>query len=377
MDFNFTQALAQLPPGAPFRVANEARPPSSYLFNTLLPERNEWDYQAAVGNMIVRTTMAGLVGMDSPYPEGGIIEASDFSEATAKIAISVRLPERAIRRMQQILMHLMVNQQPTIPVIQTEALNFTNKLIVQPMLDTSEWLRGQALAFGKIDWTFNNKRLLVDYGFPANHVLPLRTLGSNEAYSGTASKFWDDVRAARRLLRRNVRAYIAHGDTIDDMRYNKANGFVVTGETQAMSGAITFRRWIPGITGTDFRQYSDDPEDVITIIRYNEEGEVFDLANPGKTLRIPFMPRGRILAVANNSGTDYTIGAGSTPPIELALGYTHIAPTVEGGGSPGRWADVGVDDDEPWAFRGRGATNLLPVIEAYDKVVVLLTELSD
>jgi hypothetical protein len=69
------------------------------------------------------------------------------------------------------------------------------------------------------------------------------------------------------------------------------------------------------------------------------------------------------------------MGSTIDPAADMALGYTHIAPTVEGNGLPGRWADLGTPDERPWELRGRGVSNVLPVIENPDKLVVLHTEM--
>ena len=87
------------------------------------------------------------------------------------------------------------------------------------------------------------------------------------------------------------------------------------------------------------------------------------------------MTVGKIVAVGNNSGTSYVVGAGATQPIENRLGYTHLGPTVEGGGTPGRWAEVYVPEAAPWSFAGRGAANILPVIEAPEKIVIMTTDM--
>jgi hypothetical protein len=364
MNFNLADAIRALGAMAAFLVANNARPPASYLFATLLPEVPRPDYQAKSGTMTVRALMAGLVGQDSPYPETGFIEVSTFDEATAKIANRSRIPEAALRQLQQLLMQMSFAGQPTNEFVQQEALNFLAKVIIQPHLDTMEWLRGQALATSAIDWTFNGKRLLVDYGVPTANKLTSRT--GNDAYGGSASKFWVDVRAIRRLLRGNVRALLVHPDTLDVIRYNAANSLTAVAEG---TGSVTFRR--VNAQG----QFTQDTGDTITLISYGLEGEIYDLANPGQTKKIPFLPTGKLLGVGNNAGTSYIVGAGSTAPPELALGYTHIGPSVEGGGRPGRWAELYTPQNEPWTFEGRGVTNGLPVLEAPDKVVIATTEM--
>src|SRR5574343_582056 len=221
MDLNFATALAALGANAAFRIANAARPSNAYLFATLLPEKPDYDYHVESGFMTVRTTMAGLVGMDSPYPPGGQVEVSAFSERTAKIANQVFLPEYTMRKLQAMLMQLQLSGQPTVSAIQTEALNFLNKVVIQAHMDTAEWLRAQALVTGAIAWTFNGKTLAVDYGIPGANKLTTRT--GEDAYHGNTSKFWTDVREAKRLLKYDVRACLAHPTTIDSILYNDYN----------------------------------------------------------------------------------------------------------------------------------------------------------
>lgn len=371
MFVNFAAVIAALGRNAAFRIANGARTPADYLFNTFLPERNVWSYHVASGNMTIRSTMAGLVGMDSAYPPGGMVDISSFLEQTAKIANEVSLTEQALRELQNFLQTLRISDQPTDVAARDTVLNFLDKVIVQPHLDTAEWLRGQALTFGAINWTFNNKSLVVNYGVPAANFLPTRDLASGTNYAGATSMFWDDIRSIRRALRRyGVRAILAHPDTIDEARYNPANNMVVVGEA---NNAITFRRVVPQ-TGN----FTLDAADVVTVVSYDLEAEVLNPADTSTTLRIPFMTRGKLVGIGNNRFTGFRVGMGSTddPNATNELGYTHIGPTVEGGGTPGRWAQLYTPEAAPWELRGRAAQNILPVIEAPDHIVVATTEMS-
>jgi hypothetical protein len=306
--------------------------------------------------------MAGLAGMDSPYPETGVVEISTFDENTAKIASTVRMTEAVMRQLQQMMMQLQLSGQPTNEVMAREALNFLDKVIVQGHLDTAEWLRGQALCTGMIDWTFNGKRLQVDYGIPTANKLTART--GNDGYGGSASKFWTDVRAIRRILK-DVRGILVHPDTLDMIRYNPANNLVAVSE---VNGAVTFRK----VNGQG--QFTQDTGDSVTLISYGLEGEVEDPANAGKSLKVPFMLRGTMVGLGNNTTNGYQVGAavgqGSTPAPQNTLGYTHLAPTVEGGGRPGRWADLYTPQNEPWQLVARGAQNIMPVVEAPEKIVI-------
>ena len=368
MNVNFTETVSALGNDAVFKIANAQRPPANYLFNTLLPEMAKPSYYVDSGTMTVRSTMAGLVGMDSPYPGGGMVETSTFLEQTAKIAIEVGLDERTLRAIQDLMKQVMLSGGNTKEALAQEALNFLDKVIVQAMMDRTEWLRGQALVHGAIDWTFNKKNLEVNYGIPTANILTSRT--GTAGYGGSASTFWTDVREAQRLLRYQVRTVIAHSDTINMILDNEVNGALVL--TQSLAGT-SIRRY-KDVSGNSVP--STDARDQLTLVAYDEEGEILDPSNPGSTITVPFMSTGKLLFVGMNNRSGYRVGQGSTddPTEDLALGYTHMAPTVEGG-APGRWAQLYTPEREPWSLRGRGAMNALPVIEAPQKIVIATTEM--
>lgn len=367
MEFNFAAALEDIGQAGLVQIANEARPPGVYLFNDILPERTMPVYHVENASMIVRPTMAGLVGMDSPYAGGAVMEMSSFMEETAKLGNEVGLTEKAIRTIQGILQALRGDPNNNVTSLTDrlvdEALNFYNLVIIQPHLDAMEWMRGQVLCRGLLDWTYNGKELAVDYGIPAGNYLPVRT--DNDAYHMSGSKFWDDLRALRRILRNNVRVIIAHSDTLDGIRYNLANQMGVINEGQ---NAITFRRYLRNDAGAALPgQFSSESSDVVTIVTYDREGEVLNPADTSTTLKLPFMQRGMLLAIGNNTETGYIPGRGAQeddPEDGNALGYTHLAPTVENGGRPGRWGELYVPQQAPWSLHGRAVTNGLPVINA-------------
>ncbi len=367
MNFRFDEALKALGEDASFRIANAARPPADFLFATLLPEVPRYEYTAKAGNMIVRSTMAGLVSLDSPYPPSGIFELGTFMAEVAKIANEVSLPERSIRELQIMLMTLLNNNTPTVETVQREALNFLQKVVVQSHLDTMEYLRGLALVTGAIAWTFNQIKLEVNYGIPAANILTTRT--GNDAWGGSTSKFWTDVRLLRTQLRYNVRAFIAHPTTIDVILANTVNNLEIVNQV-----GYTFT--LAKLVGTLERR-STDARDTITLIGYDAEAEVLDPASDGHTKILPFMPVGKILAVANNTRSGYRVGEGSTPnpAMDNSLGYTHLAPTVEGGGTPGRWAELFTPERTPMKLNGRGVTNGLPVIETPEKIAVASSDM--
>jgi hypothetical protein len=375
MEFSFTEALRKLGRNAGFRIINEARPSTDYLLETLLPEMNKPDYYVESGHMVIRATMAGLVGMDSPYPPGGTVEISTFLEKTAKIASENVLDEATLRQLQAILSQRGLSGTARTEFLANEVLNFMEKVVVQGQMDTFEWLRSEALFDGAIDWTFNKKNLKVDYGVPSSFFGTHRTANDRYNAEHADNKFWTDHYAALKALYYNVRAIIGHTDTILALiNTNQLNIDV------AQSGNVfTFKRW--RTRGNNERPASD-ARDSLSIIAYDLEGEVLDPADTSLTQRIQFAPTGKLLYVANNRRAGYRVGEGSTPdPVrDMALGYTHIAPTVEGGGAMGRWGDVYTPQDAPWSLHARGVTNGLPVREdvtsTTSKVYVLSTALS-
>lgn len=372
MEFDLRTALDALRTrGTVFTIANDARPPADYVFAGILPEEKRFSYQASSGGMTVRATMAGLVGMDSPYPEGGAIDVTKFTEETAKIAIRVRFPEQQLRELQEMLFRIAAGAGNTLEAVQRVALNFENKLIVQPMLDTTEWLRGRALVFGLIDWIFNGKRLLVDYGIPAANLLPART--GNDGYGGSTSKFWDDMALQRQRLNNGIVARIMHSETKEMILANEVNRLELTAE-DLDAGTFSVQRFriVGGIPVRD-----TDPRGRANFITYDREGEIWDLQNPGKTKKLSFMPRGAVTAVGSFNADRFVIDQGATPPATgVELGYTHLAPTTESFGRPGRWSDVRTPDGEPYTMEGRGAMNGIPVIEAADRVCTATTEMT-
>lgn len=373
MNFSFAQAIQDLGPDAAFKVANAARPAGDYLFNSILPERSVPSYYVKSGSMRVVGTMAGMVGMDSPYPPGGLVTISQFLEQTAKLANEVVLPEQSIRELQTLWYTLTSSQNPNPNFLAQEALNFLQKLVIQPHLDRMEWLRGQALAIGSIDWTFSGINLLVDYGIPAANILTQRTDAANTAYFDTASSFWTDVKEARRILGNNIRYIIGGPAIVDDIVSNSVNNIQVVAQNL---NSWVIRKLVERPAGTLVP--SDDARDTISLQVYDKEAEVLNTSTPGATTKVKFMPEGKLLFIGSAPYQGYRVGQGATPDPEddTALGYTHIAPTVEGKGAAGRWADIFTPEREPWSLHARGVTNGLPVIENPDVIVIARSEVS-
>ena len=370
MLFSFVAALLALGPDAAFRLINQARPAASYLFASILPERNMRSYEVKNASMTVRSTMAGLVGMDSPFPPSGVVDAATFLERSAKVANQVVMSEEAIRTLQDMLMYLQVSGAATNERMVEEVLNFSNALLIQPHLDVAEWLRGQAICTGAIAWTFNGLNLAIDYGIPAGNKLTNRT--STAAYGAASSAFWTDIRAQGKLLRTASRIIrIAHPDLIEDIVAQAANNVRVLSEDATQ---ISLQRMISQ-NGTNTP--SSDARDTVQIIKYGMEAEVIDPTDTSKTKLVPFMVKTKLIAIGAGVQNGYQVGAGSRAPQSYELGYTHLAPTVEASGAPGRWARVYTPEQRPWQLVGEAVSNLLPVIDtrAANRIVIASSDL--
>lgn len=372
MEFTFESVLNELTESDVFRIANEPRPMTDYLFQNFLPDRRSEEYTAEAGTMTVRATMAGAVGLDSPYPPVGLVQASKFAEKALKIGAASTLTEENLRRIQAVITRLRLTTGGDVKgFLTSEIINFLDKVINQSMYDRLEWLRAQALVTGAISWTFNGIAWAVSYGVPAANILAQRT--GTAAWDSTASAFWADINLLYQALRYNVTAFIVHPDTLLAITANSVNSIEIV--AQEMFAAGGSRTTIRRLLGANERPSSDFREQV-TLVAYGDEAEVYDTATPGATTKIPFMPQKKILAVGRPTRRGYVVGEGSTtdPVSELALGYTHIGPTVEGG-MPGVWAQVYTPEKLPMQLHGRGACNCIPVIENPELVAVASSEI--
>lgn len=354
-----------------FAIANEARPGSRYLLNSVLPEVKRRGYSAKSSKMRIKATMAKLVAMDSPYPRSGVQEASIWEHNLAKMAVEMPFPEAYLRELREMITELMARNVDGKEQMVETMFNFTDKLLVQPHLDTTEYLRGQALFTGAIDWESDGIHLEVDYGIPDANFLTART--GADGYGGATSKFWTDWHEAQRILKNRVRGVIMRTETLQTIMYNNANGIKVVRQDD-IAGIFEFQRYIT-INGQNV--VSDEVRDRITIFTYDDEGEVLDETKPGtgETKILPFVPIGVIAVIGAYDTRQFQIGFGSTPdPTPIQLGYTHVGPTEEGNGVLGRWAKAYVPEGQEWQFIGKSAANVLPVIDAPERIVILTTE---
>ena len=375
---NFVDAVRNLGRTATVQIANQVRPPARYLFASVLPDREIRSYHAEDANLTVRTTLAPMKAMDGTFGPVGLMQASSFREGLIGLGPRYALTEENRRHIREML-EALVWQGATVGGLQTamenELLNIQDKLILQSMWDTEEYLRAKALVTGAINWTFGDKTVSIDYGVPSANFLSNRT--GTAAWDSSASAFWTDIDLLQAKLNYDVAAYIAHPTTITKIIGNTVNNLMVPlGQNWlGMAEPVTIQRYTTiGGNQVPF----PDGRYTITLIPYGEECEIYDLNNPGKTTKIPFMPTGKILALQNNRNNEYRVGQGATddPNAALPLGYTHVGPTEEGNGATGHWLQMYTPEDMPQQVRFRGAVNFLPVLQQPSKIAVASSDLS-
>lgn len=354
-------------------IANDARPGENRLFNAILPEQLKRGYSAKGGAMKIRSTMAKLVAMDSPYPRAGVSERSSWNYEIAKMAVDMPFPEEYLRELRELVNDRFNNTIDDEEQVLETMFNFVDKLLVEPLLETGEWLRSQALLTGRIQWQSDDIELDVDYGIPAANFLTART--GSDGYGGSTSKFWVDWYSIQRILKNRVRAVFMNTMTLHTILYNPVNNIKVVKQDD-VAGIFEFQRYV---NNNGVLTVSEDIRDRISIIIYDDEAEVLDNDFPGQgiTKLVPFCPNGAMLAIGAFDSRTFQIGTGNTQPTNpfgLQLGITHVGPTEEGNGKLGRWARTYVPEEKPWMFVGQSVTNLLPIIWAPERIVNATTE---
>ena len=385
MNLNFQAAINHLiqTSGANFAsdVANGVRPDAAYVFtNRVLPIREVRNYYVQAAGILIRSTMSGLVGMDSKPAPMGAAEMNTFLANTAKFGGATYLPEAVLRELQNLAQQVVNRGGDTTRTVVDAILNFVRKFLIQPQLDTLEYLAGRALMTGAVDWTFNQKRLQVSYGVPSGNLFAQRTTTSGYI-AGTSSVFWADWRAARALLGGPPEFAFATRDTIEGIISNPANNIFITAEDDF--GSVSFDR----IVNTDTDRRSEDRRNRGSLISYNQSGNIFDLSDPGETVEIPFLSDGYIVLVGrarrqefgliSDRGDEELEGVEPLPDANApTIGYTHLGPSTEKGGDTGIYSNVWVDPSMPMQLQGTTFMNALPFILQPDRLVVLRTAMS-
>lgn len=403
MQFNFVDILnalnQNLSGGDNFAwaYARQAATPGDYLLNSILPDENRPNYNVSGGSLTITPTMLQGVPMDTPFAPFGSVSASQFFENTTKVGGALFFTERQQRELQdwvtsiiatgatmgrnlsEVYGTLDVNPETgfasndTVNGRRLNAVLGLARTIQVAHWDTREYLKGKALAYGEIqsgDFAFAGNDLVVDYGVPAGNKFTART--GNDAYGGSTSKFWTDVRALARYMT-NIRL-IMNSNTYYAIVDNSVNQLIVTDEAAVNNYGATYR--VRKYDQTKTSPAIIDKRDTVTLITYNRAGSVIknDVKNGASLQSVQFIPDGKIIAVGDLNTSEFMIdNAILDPEMTYRLGYNHIAPTVEGQNVPGVWSRIYTPEGKPWSLLAETASNFLPVITAPKRLYILTT----
>lgn len=379
MQFNFQEIINQLngevdaAGNFAFSIARARVVPNDYLFNAVLPNRPMPTYYVSGGSIRIYPTMAGLVPMDTPYPPIGAMESSTFFEKVAKYAGTMHFPEKVLRQLQEWGNAMAgarvggsfagLNEQVNTELAQ-RMLGFAETLL-KSQWDRYEYLKGEVLTEGAIDWQYGENDLTVDYGIPAANI---RNNTSTDSYYNTASKFWTDIRFITTKLRNPV--IMMNNNTWLSIINNPVNNITVVvneGNVREIVKATPAE-----IVGTQIVPTARDARDRARIIIYDKSGTLIDDA--GTLVTKAFLKDGRIVVVGEQTPDGFELLEGSTsdPTRAWELGYTHLAPTVEGGSSA-FWQRIYTPQGKPYQVIGETASNGLPVVINPNRLIILKT----
>jgi hypothetical protein len=353
-----------------FDVALGLNPPSDYKFITeVLPMQNKPDFHIAGGSMRLFVGMAAPVPMDSTPPKLGQMEASTFSEETAKFGGRIDMIEKDQRELMSNMANLSLTGASDSEVrglLSNKALAFAS-MFPRAHWSTMEYLATRAIQDGALAIQVNGAPVNVNYGFPSGTIFTERT--GTSAYNGSASVFWNDIKLVYDRLS-NPR-FIMNSNTWRAIASQAFNSLDVVGDSFGMTR--TFQKF----RGSLERQ-SSDPRERMTAQIYDGSGALINYDNVGGVTNHQYIDDGKIICIGEPKPDGFTLDLSGTddPTNEWALGYTHIAPTVEGLGRSGLWSKVYVPEDRPMQLRGLTFGNYLPVIINPKRLVILRTTIS-
>lgn len=348
-----------------FDLANQPTNEAEYALAAILPEELRATYEAKGGTLKVITTPAGETGMDSPYVPVGGMELNAFSKPIAKWTAESVMTEEQQRDLQQMVINIRagVITGNGLEYVRTFVVNWLQKVIAQSFRDRHELMRGEVLTTGQLVLRGG----AIDYEVPAANKLTART--GNAGYGGSASKFWDDMRAGDRILRA-VRTRIMSMETLFMILDNPANAIAVTNETVSAEGNIRIvqvRKLV-----NNGQNFSQDARDGYTLVGY---GRVAKLRLPDGTYSDQqVMADGKVSIVGTNAVQ--LVGLDGTIVSRPGLGRTHVGPTVEGQGRPGVWLNAYTPQNRPYHAIAQGAANSLAVFDAPERLVIATTEMA-
>jgi hypothetical protein len=119
-----------------------------------------------------------------------------------------------------------------------------------------------------------------------------------------------------------------------------------------------------------------DANETMSVRIYDKGGSVMKLNQTTKTIDLQhklFVKDGRVICVGQQQQSQIELLYGATDDIDstLRLGYTHVAPTVEGMMVPGEWMRIYTPEGKPYQVLAETAVNFLPAILNPKKLIIL------
>lgn len=384
MNLTWADVIAALSAGRQLLlIANTAPNAAEYISGRFLPRVDMPDFDVESGQMEIKTVMAGHVGLDSKLPKGSALQLSNFKGKVAKFGQALELGEEEARQLHKLLLLAQAGQAAgrSVQDFMGEAgLNLYTKGPVQACDDTAEYLALQALTKGKIDWTFNGRRLFVDYKVPAANRV---SLVGEQRLSGPKSRFWEVVSQGEKTIRGSVGILMSQ-NTLQDILDNPVHRIEVQSDTySAQRNVRTVRvrklpRMVANADGTIgyTAETTGDQATSATLIGFAREGQIIDPTEPGETIGVPMIADNTIAMIGRNDSNQLVSLTGTPVPVN-ALGYVHVAPTVEGmwRGEPlGRWGRLFTPENDPYMLVAELVENSLPIIRNSARLFIIESE---
>jgi hypothetical protein len=391
MEYSFLELIAMLNSNLrggenfAFRLARNANTPDDYLFsNRVLPRTNKPTWNITGGTLTITPTDLKPVAMDATPAPMGNLQATFLNEQISKFGGQMFFNEKQQRELltmeQEIYLNAGLNggaspygdintqmnmlsttgraDSATINGARINRILGIINFIKLAHWNTSESLAGEALTEGVLDENFSGLDVTVDYKVPAANI---KTYSGTDRFDQSASKWWTFVRLAYKMFRNpqfygNSNAYF---DIVENP-VNKVREQFLTGDVRPMSkyneNVITQKQ---------------DANERMNFNVYDKAGAVMDPRL--KTLvSKPFLKDKRVIVIGelNTSQIELELGGVTDPDNALRLGYTHVGPSIEGGGRPGIYANIYTENHKPMQLFVDTYVNMLPAILNGKKLMI-------
>lgn len=390
MEYSFQEIIGMLNQNIPagdnfaFRLARNANMPQDYLFNRMLPRENRATWHTTGGTMTITPTILGDVAMDSDPAPMGNLAATLFSENISKFGGQMFFNEQQQRELIQMEDEARLNalrngmgggagdidgqfrmfaetgraDNGTVNGRRINTLLGIVKSIQISHWNTSEFNAGEAMTEGKLQYNFSDLEMNIDYKIPTTNIFDY---AGNDRFDQSASKWWTFVRAVNRILK-NPMFYMNSNSYFDivDNDVNKIQEIDITGNVRRL------RKY-----RDDAIVQKNDANERMSVNIYDKAGSIMDVESKSLVSK-PFLKDKRVVVVGELQADviELTLGGMEDPDNNLRVGYTHIGPTVEGGGRSGIYANIYTLPQKPQQLFTDTYVNMLPVILNPKKIII-------